>query len=204
MIWACLRTCRLIGCYRSRLDVREVESTKAGCVWRQTCFITSCIETISNSDGVFFCSSYNVNKTGRGMSTDAVFYSLPTWSLSTWIHAVNYQEVFVAVLVGNSRGPYTQLPPALNAAIVLFCKMKGFVCLCGCVGGSAYDYLYKLDPRHSRPGPRPSVLASRALCLVSQAQTFFFLSFCLFISLSFSFFVSLFSRFLIFSSLTAI
>lgn len=40
----------------------------------------------------------------------------------------------MAVLVGNSRGPYTQLQPALNAAIVLLCKMKGFVCLCGCVG----------------------------------------------------------------------
>lgn len=194
MIWVCLRTCRLIGCYRSRLDVREVESTKAGCVWRQTCFMMSCMEmeTISNSDGVFshFCSSYNANKTGRGMSTDAVFYSLPTWSLSTWIHAVNYQEVFVAVLVGNSRGPYTQLPPALNAAIVLFCKMKGFVCLCGCVGGSAYDYLYKLDPRHSRPGPRPSVLASRALCLVSQAQTFFFSIFLSLYFFIFLFFVS--------------
>lgn len=42
----------------------------------------------------------------------------------------------MAVLVGNSRGPYTRLPPALNAAIVLLWKMKGFVCRVGVWGFS--------------------------------------------------------------------
>lgn len=48
----------------------------------------------------------------------------------------------MAVLVGNSRGPYNPLLPNINAAIVPQWMMKGFVCLCGSVRGSVYDYLY--------------------------------------------------------------
>lgn len=72
----------------------------------------------------------------------------------------------MALLVGNSRGPYTQLPPALNAAIVLLWKMKGFVCLCGCVGGSVYDYLTQaLNTTDQRQDLLYSVLLFPLSCL---------------------------------------
>lgn len=72
----------------------------------------------------------------------------------------------MALLVGNSRGPYTQLPLALNAAIVLLWKMKGFVCLCGCVGGSVYDYLTQaLNTTDQRQDLLYSVLLFPLSCL---------------------------------------
>lgn len=91
------------------------------------------------------------------MLTDAVFYSATIFSMNlSW-------TFFVVVLVGNSRGSYTQLPQALNAAIVLLWKMKGSVWVCG---GSVYDH------EHNRPGPRPSVVASCPLCLARLQPPF--------------------------------
>lgn len=91
----------------------------------------------------------------------------------------------MADLVGNSRGPYTQLPPALNAAIVLLWKMKGFVCLRGCVEvqSMAIFTSWTLDTADQDQGLLFWLLscfqeATRPLVLQAPNPLFFCLSVC--------------------------
>lgn len=85
--------------------------------------------------------------------------------------AVNYQEVFVAVLAGNSGGPYTQLPPSMQ----LLCCSTRWRVLCG--GSVAVFTSWTLDMMDFLYWP-VSCLQEASHCVVSQAAAFFeFLTF---------------------------
>lgn len=89
-IWACLGSCNLIGWYRSSSLLkhrrRTARSTKACCVWRPTHTILPCSRIDFCHVFVDLCSSDRK----RCVNRSRIWFEYgPTWSCSTWIHAVN-------------------------------------------------------------------------------------------------------------------